>query len=128
MVPSVKRADLEDLPYRFNKLVASLIASLQIFFKPLILNKMAESEGFEPPVPFRVRLISSQVHSTGLCQLSMPFQTELHFNTGYRVNPIQRSPLASRLSTISSKMQNLAKIVILQNENLGKPKAFIAMK
>ena len=32
--------------------------------------KVAESEGFEPPVPFRVRLISSQVHSTGLCQLS----------------------------------------------------------
>ena len=39
---------------------------------------MAESEGFEPPVPFRVRLISSQVHSTGLCQLSVlliPFVT-----------------------------------------------------
>ena len=31
---------------------------------------MAESEGFEPPVAFRLRLISSQVHSTGLCQLS----------------------------------------------------------
>jgi hypothetical protein len=36
---------------------------------------MAESEGFEPPVPFRVRLISSQVHSTGLCQLSALFTT-----------------------------------------------------
>jgi hypothetical protein len=35
---------------------------------------MAESEGFEPPVPFRVRLISSQVHSTGLCQLSVYYQ------------------------------------------------------
>ena len=32
---------------------------------------MAESEGFEPPVAFRLRLISSQVHSTGLCQLSV---------------------------------------------------------
>ena len=31
---------------------------------------MAEREGFEPPVPLRVRLISSQVHSTGLCHLS----------------------------------------------------------
>ena len=33
-------------------------------------NSMAEREGFEPPVPLRVRLISSQVHSTGLCHLS----------------------------------------------------------
>ncbi len=31
---------------------------------------MAEREGFEPPVPAKVRLISSQVHSTGLCHLS----------------------------------------------------------
>src|ERR1700742_5314354 len=31
---------------------------------------MAEREGFEPPVAFRLRLISSQVHSTGLCHLS----------------------------------------------------------
>ena|GEM_PF-2603303 len=32
---------------------------------------MAEREGFEPPVPAKVRLISSQVHSTGLCHLSV---------------------------------------------------------
>ena len=31
---------------------------------------MAESEGFEPPVGLTLRLISSQVHSTELCQLS----------------------------------------------------------
>src|ERR1035441_3109651 len=31
---------------------------------------MAEREGFEPPVALRLRLISSQVHSTGLCHLS----------------------------------------------------------
>ncbi len=31
---------------------------------------MAESEGFEPPIALRRCLISSQVHSTGLCQLS----------------------------------------------------------
>src|SRR5580698_8481368 len=37
---------------------------------------MAEREGFEPPVAFRLRLISSQVHSTGLCQLSAPVQRE----------------------------------------------------
>jgi hypothetical protein len=47
-------------------------------FMPLILlslcGNMAESEGFEPPVAFRLRLISSQVHSTGLCQLSAMVQ------------------------------------------------------
>ena len=32
---------------------------------------MAEREGFEPPIPLRVCLISSQVHSTGLCHLSV---------------------------------------------------------
>jgi hypothetical protein len=31
---------------------------------------MAERGGFEPPIPLRVCLISSQVHSTGLCHLS----------------------------------------------------------
>ena len=31
---------------------------------------MAEREGFEPPVAFRLRLISSQVRSTGLRHLS----------------------------------------------------------
>ena len=32
---------------------------------------VAESEGFEPPIDLRLCLISSQVHSTGLCQLSV---------------------------------------------------------
>ena len=36
---------------------------------------MAESEGFEPPIALRLCLISSQVHSTGLCQLSALFTT-----------------------------------------------------
>ena len=36
---------------------------------------MAEREGFEPPIPLRVCLISSQVHSTGLCHLSAVFTT-----------------------------------------------------
>src|ERR1700679_37185 len=31
---------------------------------------MAEREGFEPPIALRLCLISSQVHSTGLCHLS----------------------------------------------------------
>ncbi len=33
-------------------------------------REVAESEGFEPPIALRLCLISSQVHSTGLCQLS----------------------------------------------------------
>ena len=33
---------------------------------------MAEREGFEPPVPLRVHLISSQARSTGLRHLSLP--------------------------------------------------------
>ena len=33
-------------------------------------REMAESEGFEPPIDLRLCLISSQVHSAGLCQLS----------------------------------------------------------
>jgi hypothetical protein len=39
-------------------------------YKFLMLKDMAESEGFEPPIALRLCLISSQVHSTGLCQLS----------------------------------------------------------
>ena len=31
---------------------------------------LAEREGFEPPIALRLCLISSQVHSTGLCHLS----------------------------------------------------------
>jgi hypothetical protein len=34
---------------------------------------LAEREGFEPPIAFRLCLISSQVHSTGLCHLSALF-------------------------------------------------------
>ena len=36
---------------------------------------MAEREGFEPPIALRLCLISSQVHSTGLCHLSALFST-----------------------------------------------------
>ena len=36
---------------------------------------MAEREGFEPPIALRLCLISSQVHSTGLCHLSALSET-----------------------------------------------------
>jgi hypothetical protein len=47
-----------------------------IFFSMLLKlwslsGSLAEREGFEPPIPLRVCLISSQVHSTGLCHLSV---------------------------------------------------------
>ena len=34
-------------------------------------SQLAEREGFEPPIPVKVCLISSQVQSTGLCHLSV---------------------------------------------------------
>ena len=48
---------------------------------------MAESEGFEPPIDLRLCLISSQVHSTGLCQLSVPLFYLTSFHSGYRRSP-----------------------------------------
>jgi hypothetical protein len=42
---------------------------------------MAEREGFEPPIDLRLCLISSQVHSTGLCHLS----AFLYFISGERI-------------------------------------------
>ena len=53
---------------------------------------LAEREGFEPPIPVKVCLISSQVHSTGLCHLSVFVYNNLradlivpfrHCNAGY---------------------------------------------
>ena len=40
---------------------------------------MAEREGFEPPIALRLCLISSQVHSTGLCHLSALLTTHWMF-------------------------------------------------
>jgi hypothetical protein len=40
-------------------------------------NHLAEREGFEPPIAFRLCLISSQVHSTGLCHLSASINRSL---------------------------------------------------
>ena len=37
------------------------------------LRKLAEREGFEPPVPLRVHLISNQAQSTRLCHLSINY-------------------------------------------------------
>jgi hypothetical protein len=41
------------------------------------LDSMAEREGFEPPIALRLCLISSQVHSTGLCHLSAVWRLAL---------------------------------------------------
>ena len=40
------------------------------FWSATRCDNVAEREGFEPPVPLRVLLISSQAHSTRLCHLS----------------------------------------------------------
>jgi hypothetical protein len=45
--------------------------NLELGVIPKYLGSMAEREGFEPPIPVKVWLISSQLHSTGLCHLSV---------------------------------------------------------
>ena len=52
---------------------------------------MAESEGFEPPIALRLCLISSQVHSTGLCQLSV-----VCLSVTVRYRPFQARPARSQ--------------------------------
>ncbi len=55
----------------------------------MFLNDLvAEREGFEPPIPVKVWLISSQLHSTGLCHLSA--------RAGWRVTPELDCNKASR--------------------------------
>ena len=59
-----------------------------IELRPQNLTPVAEREGFEPPIPLRVCMISSHVHSTRLCHLSSgkvyfikspsPLQDNLH--------------------------------------------------
>ena len=36
-----------------------------------VIVKVAEGEGFEPPLPVKVNMISSHAHSTGLCHPSL---------------------------------------------------------
>jgi hypothetical protein len=48
---------------------------------------MAERGGFEPPIALRLCLISSQVHSTGLCHLSalsIIYNNNLQFDPGWQ--------------------------------------------
>ncbi len=54
--------------WHLTKTRGSQYASL---YRRNLLKVMADREGFEPPVTLRLRLISSQVHSTGLCHLSV---------------------------------------------------------
>jgi hypothetical protein len=59
---------------------------------------MAEREGFEPPIALRLCLISSQVHSTGLCHLSV-YQTHpgLYESTGKGISSATLQAAARRL-------------------------------
>jgi SAM-dependent methyltransferase len=46
-------------------------------FRVYFIRFLAEREGFEPPIALRLCLISSQVHSTGLCHLSVFIYNDL---------------------------------------------------
>jgi hypothetical protein len=50
--------------------VFALFRDLAGYSRKLLNGTLAEREGFEPPIALRLCLISSQVHSTGLCHLS----------------------------------------------------------
>ena len=60
---------------------------------------MAEREGFEPPIALRLWLISSQLHSTGLCHLSGP---EIHLTLP---RTITNAPLNKECSSSKSTPQ-----------------------
>jgi hypothetical protein len=59
---------------------------------------MAEREGFEPPIPVKVWLISSQLHSTGLCHLSALDGTADIVSLLVNECPEQSLPLGTRRS------------------------------
>ena len=64
-----------------NKKTPALAGVFTFSIKPcrmLSEVSMAEREGFEPPIALRLCLISSQVHSTGLCHLSAYIQFTLN--------------------------------------------------
>ena len=58
-------------------------------------NVLAEREGFEPPIAFRLWLISSQLHSTGLCHLSVRFTRLTLFNVSSGIFSCQSSYCAA---------------------------------
>ena len=77
------------------------------------LTYMAEREGFEPPIALRLCLISSQVHSTGLCHLSanefplfMLPNVHAHFLVSTRDD--SESDLMSFLSPTSTSLSTAA--------------------
>ena len=54
----------------YDFVATCVTTSVTTYVSPLFAM-LAERGGFEPPIPLRVCLISSQVHSTGLCHLSI---------------------------------------------------------
>ncbi len=57
----------------YDFVATCVTTSVTTYVSPLFAM-LAERGGFEPPIPLRVCLISSQVHSTGLCHLSNPYE------------------------------------------------------
>src|SRR5688572_29733227 len=70
-----------DVALRVNLLLPKSVAGVAPFL-PVTSEKVAEREGFEPSVPLRARLISSQVQSTTL--------PPLRFRTGQRRSQLRK--------------------------------------
>ena len=62
---------------------------------------LAEREGFEPPIAFRLCLISSQVHSTGLCHLSAMERPRFVRNAGPGAQHPGSKPAAPHSSPVN---------------------------
>jgi hypothetical protein len=64
---------------------------------------VAEREGFEPPIPVKVWLISSQLHSTGLCHLSALLS---HIEC-VTCDSLSASPIIPKISLVSHCVSTL---------------------
>ena len=87
---------------------------------------MAEREGFEPPIPVKVCLISSQVHSTALPSLRAVFSTAYRlgsegFSITYDLNYVIDSSRVSvpREERVSRRLKHVGAEVVSAIESTG---------
>ena len=90
-----------------------------------IQEAVAEREGFEPPIALRLCLISSQVHSTGLCHLSALFTTiyapvEKHSQCRLRFRPLARRVRAERIHNTSGDLIGTTHELSISHRQLGR--------
>ena len=86
---------------------------------------MAEREGFEPPIALRLCLISSQVHSTGLCHLSALFTTryasvEKHSQRWRQFRPLVRRVRAERIHNTAGDLIGTTHELSISHRQLGR--------